>query len=123
MTTLEKVLQALNAASESDKLAMWNNYASEQAPDDYIYNVDDLDFDELFTSAQAAVDAVLHGDFSSMDEYCSFDGYENLRSFDDLEDAYSPYDADVLADYLAETGEYDTYLDIDDDEDDEEEGE
>lgn len=120
MTLQEKILKALNKLNDADKLAMWNDYASEQAPDDYIYIVDNLDFDELFTSAQAAVDAVLHGDFSSMDEYCSFDGYENLRSFDDLEDAYSPYDADVLADYLAETGEYDAYLDIDDDE---EEGE
>lgn len=119
MTLQEKIFQALENLNESDKLALWNDYATEQAPDDYIYTVDDLDFNELFTSAQAAVDAVLHGDFSSMDEYCSFDGYENLRSFDDLEDAYSPYDEDVLAEYLAETGEYNVYLDIDDDEEDE----
>lgn len=122
MTKQEKILKALENLDEVDTLVMWNDYASEQAPDDYIYNVDDLDFDALFTSAQAAVDAVLNGDFSSMDTYCSFDGYENLRSFDYLEDAYSPYDADVLATYLAETGVYDVYLNIDDD-DDEEEGE
>lgn len=119
MTLQEKILQALENSSESDKLAMWNDYANEMCPDDYIYPVDDLDFDELFTSAQAAVDAVLHGDFSSMDEYCSFDGYENLRSFNDLEDPYSPYCDEELAYYLAETGEYMAYLDIDDDEDDE----
>ena len=120
MTREEKVLQALENLDEFDALVIWNDYASEQSPDDYIYVVDELDFDALFTSAQAAVDAVLHGDFSSMDKYCSFDGYENLRSFDCLYDAYSPFDADILADYLVETGEYDVYLNIDDDDDDNE---
>ena len=120
MTKQEKVLQALENLDEFDVLVMWNDYASEQSPDDYIYTVDDFDFDAVFSSPTAAVDAVLNGDFSSMDKYCSFDGYENLRSFDCLYDAYSPYDVDVLAAYLAETGEYDVYLDIDDDDDDNE---
>lgn len=120
MTTLEKVLQALNAASESDKLAMWNDYAQEMCPDDYIYYVDDFDFDECFSSANDAVNAVMHGSFSPLDTYVSFDGYGNLRSSRFVDSVGSPYDEDALADYLFETGEYDAYLDIDDDEDEEE---
>lgn len=85
MTLQEKILKALNklnAASESDKLAMWNDYAAEQAPDDYIYYVDDFDFDECFSSANDAVNAIMHGSFSPLDTYVSFDGYGNLRSFE-----------------------------------------
>ena len=119
MTKQEKVLQALENLDEFDVRVMWNDYASEQSPDDYIYTVDAFDFDAVFSSPTAAVDAVLNGDFSSMDKYCSFDGYENLRSFSCLYDAYSPFDADVLAYYLAETGEYDIYLGIDNDDDNE----
>lgn len=120
MTLQEKVLEALENSSESDKLVMWNGYANAQLLDDYIYTVDDFDFDDLFTSANAAVNAVIHGKFSQLDKYVTFDGYGNLRSFNDLEGVYSPYDADALADYLAETVEYIYYLDIDDEEDEEE---
>ena len=120
MTLQEKVLEALENSSESDKLVMWNAYANAQLLDDYIYTVDDFNFDDLFASANAAVNAVIHGEFSRLDKYVTFDGYGNLRSFNDVEDVYSPYDADALADYLAETGEYLYYLDIDDEE---EEGE
>lgn len=120
MTTLEKVLQALNAASESEKLAMWNGYAQEVCPDDFIFTMNDFDFDAVFSSPTAAVDAVLYGEYDPLDKFVALDGYENLSSFNDLEDVYSPYDADVLAEYLYETGEYDAYLDIEDDEDEEE---
>ena len=124
MTTLqEKILEALRNSSESDKLAMWNDYANAQLSDDYIYSVNGFDFDDVFSSANAAVNAVIHGKFSPLDTYVTFDGYGNLRSFNDLEGVYSPYDVDVLADYLAKTGEYVYYLDIDDEEEDAEEGE
>ena len=117
MTTLEKVLQALNAASNADKLAMWNDYAQEMCPDDFISTMNDFDFDAAFPSPTAAVDAVLNGDFDPLDKFVALDGYENLRSFNYLDDVRSPYDEEVLADYLYETGEYDAYLDIEDDED------
>lgn len=121
MTTLQKkILEALRNSSESDKLAMWNDYANAQLSDDYIYSVNDFDFDDVFSSANDAANAVIHGNFSPLDTYVTFDGYGNLRSFNDLEGVYSPYDADALADYLAETGEYIYYLDIDDEEDEEE---
>ena len=119
MTLQEKILEALENSSESDKLVMWNAYANAQLLDDYIYTVDDFNFDDLFASANAAVNAVIHGKFSPLDTYVTFDGYGNLRSFNDLEDPYSPYCDEELAYYLAETGEYMAYLDIDDDEDDE----
>lgn len=120
MTTLEKVLQALNAASESEKLAMWNGYAQEVCPDDSIFTMNDFDFDAVFSSPTAAVDAVLYGEYDPLDKFVALDGYENLRSFNYLDDVRSPYDEEVLADYLYETGEYDAYLDIEDDEDEEE---
>lgn len=120
MTLQEKILEALRDASDYDKLAMWNDYAQEYCPDDYIYTVADLDYDELFTSAKDAVMAVLNGNFSTSDWLCRFDGYGNLQSFNEVDDIESPYYDEELADYLAETGEYYAYLDI---EDDEEEGE
>ena len=43
-----------------------------------------------------------------------------MQSFNEVDDIESPYYDEELADYLAETGEYYAYLDI---EDDEEEGE
>lgn len=122
MTKQEKILKALNELNNAEKLAIWNDYAQEVAPDDYIYPMYGFDFDAVFSSPTAAVDAVLNGDFDQLDNYVSFDGYENLSSFNCLDDVRSPYNEEVLADYLYETGEYYAYLGIDD-EDDEEEGE
>lgn len=123
MTKQEKILKALNELNNAEKVAVWNDYAQELAPDDYIYPMNGFDFDAVFSSPTAAVDAVLNGDFDQLDNYVAFDGYENLSSFNCLDDVRSPYDEEVLADYLYETGEYYVYLGIDDDEDDEEEGE
>lgn len=91
-----------NLDNEGDNLLhLWNEYASETAPDDQIFCFDD-DFFNTFLSDDPA-EAFRLGCFSQInwsDEYIKFNGYGNLES---LDDPSCHIDETVLIEWILET--------------------
>ena len=103
MDLYEKILQAVENADDDKKIAMWNDYAAEVGEHEIMF-VDDIDFNELFNDANAAVRAVYYGDFNFGDEYAAFNGYENLISFPFVDSKDSPFCADDVATWIYTEG-------------------
>lgn len=83
----EKFLEAWNDLDRSDKIACFNEYASEYNPDNAIYNFDE-DFFNMFYEGKPmeAVRSAFFGNISNWsDEYIRFNGYANLVSMNEWE--------------------------------------
>ncbi len=105
-TMNEQIKEALENASDSAVIGLWNEYADENSPDDQIYSNDDSFFEENFQGrVMDAVRAVTFGDYRYSADYVAFDGYANIVSFDSINEDNCPVDLDSLADWLTE--EYD----------------
>lgn len=116
MTLYEKILKAVNAADDNEKFDLYNDYAMD-TNQEMVMRVDDIDFNELFSDANAAVSAVYYGDFNFGDEYATFNGYANLVSFPLMDSKHSPFYAEDVANWLYETGLYENYFsNLEDDE-------
>lgn len=84
-------------------IGIWNTYCSDENMDDYIYENDDYNINEIFTKPDEALRAAFYGDYRYNHDYFVLNGYGNLESFDEY-DAYNHIDIDILADYIMENG-------------------
>lgn len=84
-------------------ISAWNTYCCDENMDDYIYENDDYNINELFSKPDEALRAAFYGDYRYSDDYFVINGYANLDSFDEY-DAYNHIDFDLLADYIMAVG-------------------
>ena len=85
---LESVLEYLTDLSDSDKVAIHNEYCqSMNYCDNEIYTNDEDFFNTFFDGKVIdAVRAATYGDFNYSHEYVIFNGYGNLESFNYVDD-------------------------------------
>ncbi len=84
-------------------IGIWNTYCSDENMDDYIYENDDYNINEIFTKPDEALRAAFYGDYRYNHDYFVLNGYGNLESFDEY-DADNHIDFDILADYIMDVG-------------------
>lgn len=115
-------LELLKNLSDSEKITLWNEYQREISSNDLIYENEESFFEEYFSSAIEAVKAVHFGSYNYNDTYVSFDGYDNLNSFDNVDDEIT---FSELAEWLQENPDnyqdYDIWEEEEEEEDEEEE--
>lgn len=122
MTRFEYFEERFNELPLSDKLAMYNDYCSNQSNDDVVYEFDENFINEYFQKPWDAILSVHYGLVNFTDEYVKLDGYGNLETLSnyELNELIRDYVEDIY-----EWGQYNDYIDMNDyvsyDEDDEEE--
>lgn len=122
MTRKEWWIEQFENLSTEDKVALFNEYASENRSDDMIYDFDD-DFFETFYEGKA-IDAVRAWHFGGKpkddghladncwsDEYITFNGYANLETMSSFE---ADDHCNLYAEEIYEFDNYDSYIDITD---------
>lgn len=87
--TYETFTQAWNNLSDSEKIACYNEYASQYYPDEQLYIFDEEFFNMFFEGRpMEAVRATHFGNIKNWsDEYIRFNGYANLVSLSEWEAA------------------------------------
>jgi hypothetical protein len=103
MSKYDMIKEALEDMSDNDLLAVYREYCDEYGSmDDYIYDNDDYEIDELFYDSKPSeiVNRFCFGDYSCHDRYFRFDGYGNIQSFSGLKSDKSPIYIDDIADYI-----------------------
>lgn len=103
-TDLEKIFQYIEIGYEdkddSEKIALWNEYCSEQHNEDEIYDFDDDFFDTHFEGRpMEAARATAFGDVNWSDNYIKLNGYGNLESMNDTQ-AIGSIDEGALIEWL-----------------------
>ena len=66
-------------------IGIWNTYCSDENMDDYIYENDDYNINEIFTKPDEALRAAFYGDYRYNHDYFVLNGYGNLESFDEYD--------------------------------------
>lgn len=120
MTRKELWIEQFDNLSTEKKVLLFNDYASENRPDDTIFDFDDFFFDTFFQGKTIeAVRAWHFGGKPKNDghladncwnyEYIKFNGYANLETM-------STYEAEeyckLYANEIYENDDYDNYIDI-----------
>jgi hypothetical protein len=111
MTTREKIKEELKTKTTAEIVALWNEYASEHYPDNYIYSMDE--FDDILDGREPweIARSTFYGDFRPCDDYFYYNGYGNLCSgnyadYNELKHDFItdlPVDFDYLIDELETT--------------------
>lgn len=102
MKTIEEIKEFLEDMSESDIFYMWNEYSQNNYYNDEIYEMEE--FDEIMSNSEPTDIArrIFYGDFNPNHDYFCFNGYENLKSSDYLDELISYSD---LAQYIYDNDE------------------
>lgn len=102
-----EVREYLESLDDAAKVDIWNSYTdATNNPDDFIYSMDE--FDEVFSGFkpwEIARTCYYSGNFCPADDWFWFDGYGNAASSDFPESTLSPYNADDIAQYIADNDE------------------
>lgn len=97
---MKKFTSYLDDFSLDDLIALWNEYASENSMDDYIFDsVEDV-ADITGMEGVELARAVFYGDVKSWNYPVFFNGYANLVT---LDNDNSPIDIGVLAQWMRDT--------------------
>lgn len=80
MTTREKIIEELKTKSTAEIIALWNEYAYDNCPDDYIYSMDEFDEINSNVSPWEIARSCFYGDFRPCDDYFYYNGYGNFAS-------------------------------------------
>lgn len=118
-----KLLKDKDNYQEKDEIvALWNEYASENNHDDYIYQSLD-EIAEMYESPIEFARCVYFGDIQAWnDDYFCYNGYGNIVSFCGVNQVNSPIDWELLAEYVIDNEKFDdlemivTFDDLADDE-------
>lgn len=120
----DTIHEAIDNLSVEDTLRLWNDYAANNAPDDYIYgSLEELS--EVFDNDTLAEFArrIIFGDVQNYNAaYWFVDGYANIVACNTL--AETPLDIGALTEYVIDNpsliAEYNLGVDEDEDEDEDE---
>lgn len=112
----ETFLEHWDELTNAEKIALFNEYASEHDADNYIYDFSEELFNEFFAKPADAARAVVFGSVDWSHDYIRFNGYGNLQSMTERDAAEF---AEMYADEIYDADAYGDYIDDDDDDDDE----
>ena len=111
MFNIEKVKDRIDKLYEGSKVSLWNDYCEANNYYDDMIEYNDID-ELLYGCTPSEVLDRIDKNYSQYDEYCSWDGYGELCSFNDIDD--SDFDIDVLASWIYDNEDACGYLDEDD---------
>ena len=100
--TKKEIVETIKKMDNAKVINLWNECVEENA---YLYNVvytNNCAFFNTFLMPFDAVCAVMHGHYNENDSYVIIDEHENVQSFTNWDDAKSPVDIDILANWLLE---------------------
>lgn len=114
MFNIDKIKSEILRLDDSEMASMWNEYCDANGYyDDWIeYN----DIDELLCGCKPSevLSRIDMKNYDESDEYCSYDGYGYLYSFNCVDDNGSPFDLNSLAQWVYKNEDALGYLDEDD---------
>lgn len=102
--TKKEIVNNIKKMDNAKVINLWNNYVGEKCyphENDIIYTNNCAIFNSFFTPYDAVM-SVLYGNYNEEDDYVIIDEHENVKSFTNWDDVYSPVDVDILADWLLE---------------------
>lgn len=119
MARIDKIKEALAKMQPEEKIDLWNERCSAEGfSDDQIYENDEEFFNIFYPNDSfGAVQRAIYGDYNPMNDFVTFDGYANFKSFD-VSRLKNFISDDEIAQYLDEKGDLDD-LDIEDEEENE----
>ena len=100
----KEIVETIKKMDNAKVINLWNNYVGEECylhEDEVIYTNNCAVFNSFFTPYDA-VCAVLYGHYNENDDYVVIDENNNAQSFTNWDDAKSPVDIDILANWLLE---------------------
>ena len=100
--TKKEIVETIKKMDNAKVINLWNECVEENA---YLYNVvytNNCAFFNTFFMPFDAVLAVTHGNYKEEDNYVIIDEHKNAQSFTNWDDAKSPVDIDILANWLLE---------------------
>lgn len=102
----DAIKYALESMSDTDLVRVWNAYNDTVyygSREGRIYNTEnDIDDELSFETPYRILNMMYCGDFNPRHTWFTFDGADNLVSFEYLDDTNSPIDLDELAEYCDE---------------------
>lgn len=96
------IIAILKAMETKTLVGIWNEYCSEENMDDYIYENESYNLNEMFCGKDAVSDALRaawYGNYNFTDNYVVFNAYGNLKSYNEY-NVEEQIDFDTLADYI-----------------------
>ena len=100
----KEIVENIKKMDNAKVINLWNNYVGEKCyphENDTIYTNNCTFFNSFFTPYEAVM-SVLYGNYNEEDDYVIIDESENVKSFTNWDDVYSPVDVDILANWLLE---------------------
>ena len=114
MFDLDKIKEAIEDLTNSEKVNMWNQYCENNSYyDEYIEYNDPNSFMCGLEPEEIIRRIDKEGNYSLSDDYCIIDGSGEYVSFDYIDDDSSPFDIDELANYVYNNEDSMGYLDED----------
>lgn len=102
--TKKEIVENIKKMDNAKVINLWNNYVGEKCyphENDTIYTNNCAFFNSFFTPYDAVM-SVLYGNYNEEDDYVIIDESENVKSFTNWDEVYSPVDIDILANWLLE---------------------
>lgn len=100
--TKKEIIETIKKMDNAKVINLWNECIAEKSyPYNTIYTNNCGFFNTFFMPFDVAL-AVVHGHYNENDNYVIIDEHENVQSFTDWNDTYSPVDIDILANYVLE---------------------
>ena len=102
--TKKEIVENIKKMDNAKVINLWNNYVGEKCyphENDTIYTNNCAFLNTLFTPYDAVM-SVLYGNYNEDDVYVIIDEHDSVQSFTNWNDAKSPVDIDILANWLLE---------------------
>lgn len=120
----EEIKSRLEELDIDTLITIWNEYCdNNNDPDSRIFRNDEPDLDDLLggMTVSEILRMATWGDYNYANDWCSFNGYGNLVSFNYLEDESCPISVDDLVIYLEDNEDMLEEYNLNDDEEEEDE--
>ena len=108
--TYEQIMETLEGMSTKELVEVHNKYCDAYNDmDNQIYENDEYFLDEHFSCPSELARAICYGEYDYTDDYVMFDGYGNLKTFDNVTNHAMIED---IADYVADMEDEDEQEDF-----------
>jgi hypothetical protein len=111
MFNIDKIKDAITDLTDGQMASLWNDYC--EASNHYDDRIEYNDIDDLLCGCKPSevLSRINTDKYNDYDNYCAWDGYGCLYSFDYADDDYSPFDLDSLAQWIYDNEDALGYLD------------
>ena len=97
--TKKKIVETIKKMDNAKVINLWNICIPHE---DCTIHTNNCAFFNTFFTPYDAVMSVLYGHYKEEDNYVIIDAHDNVQSFTNWDDAKSPVDIDILANWLLE---------------------